>query len=73
MLRGPGIEPGSTAWKAAMLTVTPATNSNSKQTEPNARQKRSHAGTRTRVLRVRAAYPNQLDYAGIERKTAKKA
>ena len=24
-LRGPGIEPGSTAWKAAMLTITPAT------------------------------------------------
>ena len=23
-LRGPGIEPGSTAWKAAMLTITPA-------------------------------------------------
>ena len=27
-------------------------------------KKHSHAGTRTRVLRVRAAYPNQLDYAG---------
>ena len=25
ILRGPGIEPGSTAWKAAMLTITPAT------------------------------------------------
>ena len=24
-MRGPGIEPGSTAWKAAMLTITPAT------------------------------------------------
>ncbi len=24
-VRGPGIEPGSTAWKAAMLTITPAT------------------------------------------------
>ena len=24
-LRGPGIEPGSTAWKATMLTITPAT------------------------------------------------
>lgn len=24
-MRGPGIEPGSTAWKAAMLTIAPAT------------------------------------------------
>jgi hypothetical protein len=24
-VRGPGIEPGSTAWKATMLTITPAT------------------------------------------------
>ena len=24
-MRGPGIEPGSTAWKATMLTITPAT------------------------------------------------
>ena len=24
-LRRPGIEPGSTAWKATMLTITPAT------------------------------------------------
>ena len=24
-MRGPGIEPGSTAWKAEMLTITPAT------------------------------------------------
>ena len=24
-LRSPGIEPGSTAWKATMLTITPAT------------------------------------------------
>jgi hypothetical protein len=23
-VRGPGIEPGSTAWKATMLTITPA-------------------------------------------------
>jgi hypothetical protein len=28
------------------------------------RKKSSHAGIWTRVLRVRAAYPNQLDYAG---------
>ena len=27
-------------------------------------QKSSHAGIWTRVLRVRAVYPNQLDYAG---------
>ena len=27
-LRGPGIEPGSTAWKATMLTITPATPDN---------------------------------------------
>ena len=40
-LRGPGIEPGSTAWKAAMLTVTPAT-----------RDEKTHAVTvdRTRDL-----------------------
>jgi hypothetical protein len=24
-MRSPGIEPGSTAWKATMLTITPAT------------------------------------------------
>ena len=28
-------------------------------------KKNSHAGIWTRVLRVRAAYPNQLDYAGV--------
>ena len=31
-MRGPGIEPGSTAWKAAMLTITPATLNISKNT-----------------------------------------
>ena len=30
----------------------------------NHKKKSSHAGIWTRVLRVRAAYPNQLDYAG---------
>ena len=28
-------------------------------------QKSSDAGTRTRVARVKAEYPNQLDYIGI--------
>ena len=29
-------------------------------------RKSSATGTRTRVARVRAEYPNQLDYGGIE-------
>ena len=34
-VRGPGIEPGSTAWKAAMLTITPATLSHGSRTFSN--------------------------------------
>ena len=28
-------------------------------------KKRSHTGTRTRVARVKAEYPNHLDYMGL--------
>ena len=33
---------------------------------PNKQQTNSATGTRTRVARVRAEYPNQLDYSGAQ-------
>ena len=39
-----------------------------KRSEKAKNQKRSVAGTRTRVSRVRAEYPNHLDYNGFDMK-----
>ena len=76
-LRGPGIEPGSTAWKAAMLTITPATLTLSetvagvgfacnpvKPRFPQVKTNKSRApgGTRTRNLCLRRAAPYPLGH-----------
>ena len=36
-----------------------------KESEKERKEKNSHTGNRTRIGRVRACYPNQLDYMGL--------
>ena len=70
-VRRPGIEPGSNAWKASILTIVLPTlvrlhfysECQNCCCENSQNEKRiSPAGIWTRVSRVRAEYPNQLDY-----------
>ena len=50
-------------WAAIYFSVVYKSSQNSKRV-CRVRRKSSGTGTRTRVFRVRAEHPNQLDYAG---------
>ena len=54
-----------TASAATPLTENGAPQGDLQTTFPNRRLENSATGTRTRVARVRAEYPNQLDYSGF--------
>jgi len=64
MMRSPGIEPGSTAWKATMLTITPATQMLKKMEAGNVHMPSSpmhsltHTHTHTHTHKYTYTYPH---------------
>ena len=61
-MRSPGIEPGSTAWKATMLTITPATLYTMEDLKKN-----SQSETRTHNLPVNSRARCRLRHPGLLR------